>query len=66
VKASNNKVLIDLKKHARHFDNLARALDGPRGPGRIRQAQRCFAELTESLRKDAQRRGCYSKQLSLF
>ena len=48
------------------LDNLAQALDAPRGAGRIRQAQRCFVELTESLRKDARRRGCFHKQKLLF
>ena len=46
---------VDITKHGRLFDELARAIDAPRGSGRIKLVRQRFCELTAALSQDASR-----------
>ena len=61
-----NKVLVDMKQFSKQLDNVAKALDEPRRPGRIKQVRRRFAKLTECIRKDAIKRGSFQQQKNIF
>lgn len=60
------KMIVDLRRHSKRLDAIARALDQGRGPGWIKDIRQQFAELNRAMHKEAVRRNSGRRQLMLF